>query len=56
LATKPHLENEELIIAPTYLNAQVGNFCNDRDISSSPKENLKLKWIDKPHIENLPDE
>ena len=55
LATKPHLENEELIIAHTYLNAQVGNFCNDRDISNSPKIS-KLKWVDHPHIENMSEE
>lgn len=50
LATKPHLENEELIIAHTYLNSQVGMFVHNSGINPhSPKEN-KLQWVDAEQL------
>ena len=55
LATKPHLENEELIIAHTYLNAQVGPFASHQGVTKSPK-NSKLKWIDETTEDNNPEE
>lgn len=49
LASKPHLENEELIITHTFLNAQMGPFADFTKSESykSLKENSKLKWIDE---------
>lgn len=53
LATKPHLENEELIIAHTYLNAQVGQFVNDSNFDDGSQKDYKLKFIDHDKIEQM---
>lgn len=49
LASKPHLENEELILTHTFLNAQMGPFADFSKSESmkSLKDNSKLKWIDQ---------
>ena len=48
LASKPHLENDELILTHTFLNAQMGPFA---DFTKEPstkdlKDTSKLKWLD----------
>jgi len=49
LASKPHLENDELILTHTFLNAQMAPFADFSKIASTEnlKENSKLKWIDE---------
>lgn len=49
LASKPHLENDELILTHTFLNAQMGPFADfsKSESTTSFKENPKLKWIDE---------
>lgn len=49
LASKPHLENDELILTHTFLNAQMGPFADFSKSESfaSLKEASKLKWIDE---------
>lgn len=49
LASRPHLENEELILTHTFLNAQMGPFADFSKTESlaSLKEGAKLKWIDQ---------
>lgn len=49
LASKPHLENDELILTHTFLNAQMGPFADFSKIGSTEdlNESSKLKWIDE---------
>ena len=49
LTSKPHIENEELIITHTFLNAQMGPFADFSKTESlkSIKEFSKLTWIDE---------
>lgn len=49
LASKPHLENDELILTHTFLNAQMGPFADFSKTESFKElnENGKLKWIDE---------
>jgi len=49
LASKPHLENDELILTHTFLNAQMAPFADFSKTASTEdlKENSKLKWIDE---------
>jgi len=49
LASKPHLENDELILTHTFLNAQMGPFADFTRIASTEElnPNSKLKWIDE---------
>ena len=49
LASKPHLENDELILTHTFLNAQMGPFADFSKSESytSFKGCSKLKWIDE---------
>ena len=49
LASKPHLENDELILTHTFLNAQMGPFADFSKTESctSFKVNPKLKWVDE---------
>lgn len=48
LASKPNLENEELIITNTFLNSQMRPFADDSHLVKD-KEQLqsKVQWIDK---------
>lgn len=49
LASKPHLENDELILTHTFLNAQMGPFADFSKTESFKElaEASKLKWIDE---------
>lgn len=49
LASKPHLENDELILTHTFLNAQMGPFADfsKSDSTMDLNDKTKLKWIDE---------
>lgn len=49
LASKPHLENDELILTHTFLNAQMGPFADfsKSDSTSEINDKSKLKWVDE---------
>jgi hypothetical protein len=49
LASKPHLENDELILTHTFLNAQMGPFADfsKTEAFADLKDGTKLKWIDE---------
>jgi protein-tyrosine phosphatase len=49
LASKPHLENDELILTHTFLNAQMGPFADfsKSDSTSEINDKGKLKWVDE---------
>jgi hypothetical protein len=49
LASKPHLENDELILTHTFLNAQMGPIADFTKTDSyvSLKQASKLKWVDE---------
>lgn len=49
LASKPHLENDELILTHTFLNAQMGPFADFTKSESIAelKDNSKIKWVDE---------
>jgi len=49
LASKPHLENDELILTHTFLNAQMGPFADFTKTESMDnlQDQHKLKWIDE---------
>lgn len=49
LASKPHLENDELILTHTFLNAQMGPFADFSKADAIPdfKDSSKLKWLDE---------
>ena len=49
LASKPHLENDELILTHTFLNAQMGPFADftKSDSIKDLNDQTKLKWVDE---------